>query len=134
MRDDLMREVTELARRLRDLADAPGTTGRERADLRRAADLLEAIGQQEPVAWRTEDYRTDKSATTYDSAVAERWQTKGWPIQSLYLHPQPAQPQERSCTCPPDDNPPVPCAQRYALDECRLAAIDSRVAVTKSNS
>lgn len=25
------------------------------------------------------------------------------------------------CTCHPDDNPPVPCAQRYALSACRAA-------------
>lgn len=25
----------------------------------------------------------------------------------------------RPCTCHPDDNPPVPCAQKYALNECR---------------
>jgi hypothetical protein len=29
----------------------------------------------------------------------------------------------RSCTCPPDDNPPVPCARRYALGECLAAAV-----------
>ncbi len=29
---------------------------------------------------------------------------------------------ERPCTCHPDDNPPVPCAQKYALNECRAAA------------
>ncbi len=28
----------------------------------------------------------------------------------------------RACTCHPDDNPPVPCAQKYALSECRAAA------------
>lgn len=25
----------------------------------------------------------------------------------------------RPCTCHPDDKPPVPCAHRYALSECR---------------
>lgn len=25
----------------------------------------------------------------------------------------------RACTCHPDDNPPVPCPQKYALSECR---------------
>lgn len=25
----------------------------------------------------------------------------------------------RPCTCHPDDNPPQPCAQKYALTECR---------------
>lgn len=29
---------------------------------------------------------------------------------------------DRPCTCHPDDNPPVPCPQRYALSECRKAA------------
>lgn len=28
----------------------------------------------------------------------------------------------RPCTCHPDDNPPRPCPQRYALSECRAAA------------
>lgn len=28
----------------------------------------------------------------------------------------------RPCTCHPDDNPPVPCPRRYALNECREAA------------
>lgn len=27
----------------------------------------------------------------------------------------------RPCTCHPDDNPPVPCARRYALAECLQA-------------
>ena len=25
----------------------------------------------------------------------------------------------KPCTCHPDDEPPVPCEQRYALTECR---------------
>ena len=28
---------------------------------------------------------------------------------------------ERGCTCHPDDSPPVPCARKYALTECRAA-------------
>ena len=27
----------------------------------------------------------------------------------------------RACTCHPDDDPPVPCAQKYALTDCRAA-------------
>lgn len=26
---------------------------------------------------------------------------------------------ERPCTCHPDDNPPVPCAKKYALSDCQ---------------
>lgn len=32
---------------------------------------------------------------------------------------------DRPCTCHPDDNPPVPCPQKYALGECRAAAPDA---------
>jgi hypothetical protein len=35
----------------------------------------------------------------------------------------------RSCTCHPDDNPPVPCAQMYALSECRAAVSISKYEV-----
>lgn len=31
---------------------------------------------------------------------------------------------DRSCTCHPDDYPPVPCPQKYALTECRKAAAE----------
>lgn len=41
----------------------------------------------EAVAWHTEDHLTDKSATTYDPEVADRWRTKGWPVTPLYTHP-----------------------------------------------
>lgn len=40
----------------------------------------------EPVAWFTDDHLTDKSATTWDSTVAERWREKGWPVSQLYAH------------------------------------------------
>ena len=34
----------------------------------------------------------------------------------------------RPCTCHPDDNPPVPCPQKYALTDCRMAALERTVA------
>ena len=38
---------------------------------------------------------------------------------------------DKPCTCHPDDNPPVPCPQKYALSECkaatRIAAAPERV-------
>lgn len=41
----------------------------------------------EAVAWHTDDHLTDKSATTYDREVAERWRAKGWPVTPLhYTH------------------------------------------------
>ncbi|MDH0300659.1 MULTISPECIES: hypothetical protein [unclassified Pseudomonas] len=42
------------------------------------------VERDEPVAWFTDDHMTDKSATTWDSTVAERWRTKGWPVGELF--------------------------------------------------
>lgn len=41
----------------------------------------------EAVAWFTDDHLSDKSATTYDASVAERWRAKGWPVTPLYAAP-----------------------------------------------
>lgn len=41
----------------------------------------------EPFAWYTEDYLTDKSATTYDVGVSVMWAVKGWPVTPLYASP-----------------------------------------------
>jgi hypothetical protein len=49
----------------------------------------------EPVAWYTEDHLTDKSATTYDPVVAERWRAKGWPVSPLFQAPRAAEPVKR---------------------------------------
>ncbi len=38
-----------------------------------------------------------------------------------------AGPCKRPCTCHPDDNPPRPCPQKFALSECRAAAMASAV-------
>jgi hypothetical protein len=29
----------------------------------------------------------------------------------------------RSCTCHPYDNPPMPCAKQYALNDCKVVAL-----------
>lgn len=47
--------------------------------------------QGEPVAWFTDDHLTDKSATTWDSEVAERWRTKGWPVGELFGRADPGE-------------------------------------------
>jgi hypothetical protein len=47
----------------------------------------------EPVAWFTDDSQSDRSATTWDRNVADRWRAKGWPVHPLYAAPQPAQTQ-----------------------------------------
>jgi len=41
----------------------------------------------EPIGWYTEDHLTDRSATTYDLTIAERWRAKGWPVYPLYGAP-----------------------------------------------
>ncbi|QIB67145.1 hypothetical protein [Kineobactrum salinum] len=46
--------------------------------------LRKGSAKSEPAAWRTEDYLTDRSATTYDREVAKRWVAKGWPVEALW--------------------------------------------------
>lgn len=41
-------------------------------------------GKSAPVAWFTKDHLTDRSATTWDSSVADRWREKGWPVGELF--------------------------------------------------
>lgn len=51
------------------------------------AEVAQGETQRRPMAWFTDDYALDKSATTYDRAVAERWRVKGWPVTALYTAP-----------------------------------------------
>jgi hypothetical protein len=39
--------------------------------------------------------------------------------------------QERSCTCHPEDNPPIPCPRKYALAECRAAVAPPQTPMTE---
>lgn len=41
-------------------------------------------------------------------------------------HPRASDARARPCTCHPDDNPPTPCAQKYAYSECANAASDAQ--------
>ena len=34
----------------------------------------------------------------------------------------------KPCTCHPDDKPPQPCQHKYALTDCRIAALEAQVA------
>jgi len=49
--------------------------------------LANCMEGQEPIGWITDDYESDKSATTYDKTVADRWNSKGWPVTALYTAP-----------------------------------------------
>ena len=96
---------TELEQRARDRRFAEVTTvpmdtmdrllsGRAtEGDQMLAYNALAALQAQQPgaqaVAWHTDDHLTDKSATTYDPVIADRWRAKGWPVTPHYLAPQP---------------------------------------------
>jgi hypothetical protein len=68
-----------------------------------AVEQAPAEDEHQPVGWHTDDHLTDKSATTYDREVADRWRGKGWPVYELYARPaqaeqQPAYVECRECT------------------------------------
>jgi len=43
--------------------------------------------EQEPIAWITDNYEQDRSATTFDAKMAKRWRDKGWQVAPLYEAP-----------------------------------------------
>ena len=81
--------------------------------------------KQEPAAWFTEDYREDKSATTYSKKVADRWLEKGWPVTPLYTSPPPREPLTPDRTMELANE----TAGKYWMDEAHIqrlrAAIES---------
>ena len=61
-----------------------------------AVEPAPAQDDREPVGWYTDDHLTDKSATTYDREVADRWRGKGWPVYGLYARPAQTEQPEQS--------------------------------------
>jgi len=73
-----------------------------------------ANSSHDPVAWFTDDHLTDKSATTWDRNVAERWQAKGWPVKALYTR----------AASPQSGEPVKPEAKLVTFDEFVQYGID----------
>jgi len=67
-----------------------GMTLRDPLALRGWKAALNSQTKSVPIGWITDDYLTDKSATTYSKEVAERWISKGWDVQPIYAAPQQA--------------------------------------------
>lgn len=88
----MLRDAAALIRQLQAAEQAAwhaGDGGREHG---KGNEHCQAEAQ--PVAWHTEDHLADKSATTYDPVVRDRWIAKGWPVTPLYAHPSPSAPVE----------------------------------------
>lgn len=75
-----------------------------------AGDLRNNEGYQQLIALASEaeKYREAYYQSQGEMDALKRWDSKYPPF----------------CTCHPSDNPPVPCARRYALSECVQQAID----------
>ncbi len=82
-------------------------------------DYLRQCAEQRPVAYKHTESDGGMTYFVADEAPCEK-------CVPLYAAPVPPQREplsdSRPCTCHPDDNPPVPCAQKYALNECRAAS------------
>ncbi|HDL7364705.1 TPA: hypothetical protein PXN47_003843 [Yersinia enterocolitica] len=61
------------------------------AELLSLREQLAELKALPPIGWHTDDYDTDKSATTYDPEVARRWAYKGWPVTELFTAAKPAE-------------------------------------------
>lgn len=51
------------------------------------ARALLSVLDAKPIGWFTDDYKDDKSATTYSKDVADMWADKGWPVWEIYATP-----------------------------------------------
>lgn len=116
-------QLRALADALEPMAQAPRFEG---FDVPAFCAWVRACADAEPVAWMHDGFMsTDYERVQHDEMRNRSCGFKAKPIIPLYAHPVPAAPQAeptrepRPCTCHPDDNPPVPCAQKYALNECR---------------
>ena len=120
-------ELRALADALEPMSKAPRF---EDFDVPAFCAWVRACADAQPVAWigpskpepHVGDYRQLRQ--DYEASGGYGWrrataEDNGY--LPLYTYPQPAEPKRepRPCTCHPDDNPPVPCAQKYALNECR---------------
>lgn len=92
----------------------------------RCMSCVEAIAVGETYKrWRTYDggyagtNKMHPECLAMHQADAARFGENEWEY-SPYGHERPKV-EDRPCTCHPDDNPPQPCAKRYALAECRAA-------------
>jgi hypothetical protein len=71
---------------------------------------------------------TETIGTQFVQMIAEIWcQKPNAGIREVLgtlneMFAPPVEQAERPCTCPPDDDPPQPCAKQYALSECKAAA------------
>lgn len=93
----------------------------ERIDILSAE--LATIRAQEPVA--TIEISVRGSTTTIDNHFSDV--VRDWPEGKYQLYASPTAKdaglvESRTRTCHPDDNPPVPCAKKYALGECKAAS------------
>jgi hypothetical protein len=85
-------ETIKLIRNALARGEAPPLTAWEYEQLCHAWETRQSALQPpgaQAVAWHTDDHLTDKSATTYDPVIADRWRAKGWPVTPHYTHPQP---------------------------------------------
>lgn len=90
-----------------------GIGGLARELLESSAIRLSVQPHGEPVAWFTDDHLTDKSATTWDSTIAERWREKGWPVSQLFTQADTGEVERLSEKC---DH--LTEANRILMDDC----------------
>jgi hypothetical protein len=75
--------------------------------------MLSAVGMMDGYDWHAPGCSPDADHANWYSAMiaAAPAASQAEPVSD-----------PRPCTCHPDDSPPVPCARKYALSECRAAS------------
>lgn len=118
-----------------DLLPCPFCGGKPKLQMQRCAEDAEVAFVTCQSCFASTDHFEDAYAPTADAV--DRWNTRATPIpdtsageRERTVQPSIATKQstnataasvlsDRPCTCHPDDSPPMPCPQKYALSHCR---------------
>jgi hypothetical protein len=80
-------------------------------------------------------FQLNEATNTDNSDDMAYWKHEIKALERMYAQAEsalaaPTPERAQPCTCHPDDNPPNPCARKYALNECRRADAEKDVTLT----
>lgn len=122
--------IPQIARMISLACRASPATDAGEPEIKANADLVKALDWAYPLAAQYQAYWAGERAKAGHTGLGTKWSTlydsevadQEFALAALTEAKAAlvaASAKERPCTCHPDDNPPSPCAERYALSDCR---------------
>ena len=129
---ELAKEIEALEARMRELASRAATPTRDDALEEAAASIAPVLpddpDNKERALWHAAlKWAQNRIRALKGNAAPQVAAKDGASEMGDSLTTRPAESAFHPCTCHPDDNPPRPCPQKFALSECRKAAHRAKV-------